>query len=426
MKVQISEITPVKKALKVEIPLEVVSKAFSNAYSDLNRRVKVPGFRPGKVPVALLEKRYGGSVTDDIIRTLVPDYYQKAVKETGISPVEFPSFEKVIAKKSAPISFTATVEVRPSITLSEYKGMVLSQKEVAVTQDDIDKALTSQQEAHGQLEACPDDHPVVSLDYVIINFEGAINGNPIKEGRQEGYTLQVGSDTFPPPFESSLLGKKKGDALEVDVPYPEAIQNKEIAGKTVHFHITLEEIKKKVFPPLDDEFAKDLGHADLSAFREEIERSLLEQRKVQREQEQKKELINQLISLHSFEVPTSLVARELNAMMSSFPDQNLSDEKRASLLKDLEPVARHRVQESLILDELAKKEGISVSDQEIDSELELIAKKRQMSSPEAKRLFYQKEGAIEGLKSQMREQKALDFIYSNARFEAVVEKGEES
>jgi len=430
MKVQINDLTPTKKTLTIEIPQEIVSQAFSAAYTDLNRKVKVPGFRPGKVPLSLLEKRYGGSVRDDIVRELIPDYYQKAIKEAGISPVEFPAFDQVVANKNEALTFTATVEVRPKIVLSKYKELTLPQKEIEVTKEEIEKALLSQQDAQGHLEACDEGHSLASLDYAIINFEGAIEGKSLKEGRETGYMLQVGSETFPPPFESSLIGKKRGEALEVDVPYPDTVQNKEIAGKTIHFKVEIEEIKKKVLPALDDEFAKDLGHENLEAFREVLKQGLLQQKKTHQKESDKKALLEQLLSSHPFEVPVALVARELNSMMGSFPDQSFSDEKRDALLKDLEPLARRRVQESLILDELAKKEELPVSEQELDAELEKIAERRQSSLSEVKRLFYKKEGAIEGLRAQIKEQKALDLVYASAKFEKeseeVAEKGEKS
>ncbi len=250
MKVHVDEITPVKKTLKVIIPQEVVSEAYSSAYADLNKKVKVRGFRTGKVPAALLEKRFGPSVTDDIIRKLIPDYYQKAIEKTGILPVELPSFDHVDAKKDAPLSFTATVEVRPLITLSDYKNMLLSRNKIEVSEVDVEKALKIEQEQQGHLETCADDHAFASADYVIINFEGTINGDVVEDGKSQGYTLEIGSNTFPEPFESSLIGKKKGEAVDVEVRYPEDFQNKTVAGKTLQFHIDIVEIKQKKLPSM--------------------------------------------------------------------------------------------------------------------------------------------------------------------------------
>ncbi len=426
MKVQVNEITPVKKTLTVEIPEDVVSKAFSKAYSDLGRRVKVPGFRPGKVPVSILAKKYGPSVADDIVRQLIPDYYEKAIEETGIFPVEFPSFdEKVEAINGSPLSFTATVEVKPVVTLGDYHGIVLPEQEVRVSDEALEKALEAKQEAHSQLEAYPDKHVIVSADFVTLNFEGSIEGSLVKDGKQEGYTIEVGSNTFPPPFESDLIGKKKGDAFDVTVPYPEDFQNKAAAGKEVQFHVEIQEVKKKVVPPLDDEFAKDLGHDTLEELRDETKATLLKHAEDKQVQDQKKALVDKMIEKNPFEIPSSLVARELNGIMGSFPDQNAfgeDAEKKETFMKELEPLARNRVAETLILGEIVKIEKIEVTDEEVEKELEEIAERRGSPVNEIKKAFHQKEGAMEGLKSQLKEQKALDLIYSKAKFETVEEK----
>lgn len=297
MKVQVEEITPVKKSLKIEIPQEIVSNEFEIAYSDLKKKAKLPGFRPGKAPLSLLEKKFGPSVEEDIVRKLVPEYYQKAIKETGLSPVEFPSIEKIELKKGAPLLFTATVEIKPTIQLSSYAGIPVSRKEITVTDEEVEQTLKRLQDEQGRLESSPEDHAVDASNYAIIDFEGSIDGKPVEQGKAEGYTLQVGSTTFPSEFESSLLGKKKGDRLEVDVPYPADYPNKEIAGKTVHFKIHVKEIKNKVLPPLDDELAKDIGLSSLTELKEKIKTTLLEQRNAQQEHDQKNSLMKKLVEM---------------------------------------------------------------------------------------------------------------------------------
>jgi len=428
MKVQVKEITPIKKSLTVEIPEEVVSKAFSKAYADLGRQVRVPGFRPGKVPVSLLEKKYGPSVADDIMRKLVPDYYQKAVEETGIFPVEFPSFDKIEPKKGTPLSFTATVEVKPVITVSDYKGIVAPLMETTVSEADVDQALVAKQEAHAQLEACPDDYEIASMDFAIVDFEGALDGQLIQDGKQEGYTIHVGSNTFPPPFESELLGKKKGDILDVSVPYPEDFQNKAIAGKSVDFHVEVQEVKKKVLPALDDEFAKDLEYESLEELKAKTKETLEQEAKSKQERDQKKAVVDQLIAANPFEVPSALVAHELNTILGSFPDQqNLAEdsEKKEALMRELEPLARHRAAESLILSQIGEQESLTVTDEAIEDELKAIAERRGSTLKEVKKMFLKKEGALEGLKAQMKESQVLDLIYAQAKFEVMTEAATE-
>ncbi|MFQ5543182.1 MAG: trigger factor [Nitrospiria bacterium] len=424
MKVQVEVVSPIKKSLRVEIPKELVSREISLAYSDLNKKVKMPGFRPGKVPFALLEKKYGASVMDDVIRKLIPDYYQKALKEIEITPVAFPSFDAISAKKGEPLSFTAIIECRPEISIQDYHGIVVPKKKLDVTDNDIEKALTAFQEEQSYQEVEENGKAVASSHFVSIDFEGFLNGKPLQDGKQEGFALQVGSNTFPPLFESALIGKKKGDTFEVDVPYPETFENKEIAGKTVHFSVALQEIKKKVLPALDDELAKDAGHETLLKFKEHLRGNILLEKEVRQKQEQKKMLVDQLIAMHSFEVPPSLVKHELEGMLKMFQNQNMPDKEREALSEKFKPMAHRRVQETLILSTIAENEKILVTDQEIEGEIKDYSEKRGKPFRETKRAFQENEGALEGLRSQLRESRALDRVFSQAKFEETEEKGE--
>jgi trigger factor len=423
MKVQVAEITPVKKSLTIEIPQEVVSNEFALAYSDLKKKAKIPGFRPGKAPMSLLEKKFGPSIQEDVVRKLVPDYYQRAVKETGISPVEFPSIEKIEIKKDAPLLFTATVEVKPSFQLLNYQGVTLPREKINVTEEEVEKTLARLQDEHGHLEGLPDDHAVISSDYVIIDFEGSLDGKPIQQGKAEGYTLQVGSNTFFPEFESSLTGKKKGDQFEIDVPFPDDYQNKEIAGKSVHFKIHLKEVKTKVLPPLDDELAKDVGLPSLAELKDKIRNTMLEQRTSQQEHDQKNILIKKLVELHPFDVPPSMVEHELHSMLERLQEKIPQKMDHETLHKEYEGIATERVRGTLILSAIAENEKIEVTEEELEKEIEQIAQRAKVSPAEAKRAIFQQEGSSEGLKSRIKQEKALNRVYTLAQFE---DKGETS
>jgi trigger factor len=421
MKVQVEEITPVKKSLKIEIPQEVVSSEFEVAYSDLKKKAKVPGFRPGKAPLSLLEKKFGPSIEEDIVRKLVPEYYQKAIKEAGLSPVEFPSIEKIELKKGAPLLFTATVEIKPTIQLSNYSGIPVPRKEIKVTDEEVEQTLKRLQDDQGRLEASPEERAIESNDYAIIDFEGSIDGKPVDQGKAEGYTLQIGSNTFPSEFESSLLGKKKGDQMEIDVPYPADYPNKEIAGKSVRFKIHVKEIKNKVLPPLDDELAKDIGLSSLEELRGKIKNTLLEQRTAQQEHDQKNLLMKKLVEMHSFDVPESMVDRELHTMIDRLQERVQQPLDHESLHKEYESTAKERVKGTFLLNEIADAEKIEVSEQEIDEEINRLAQRAKVSPQEAKRAIHQQQGSLEGLKARIREEKALNRVYSLAQFE---DKGE--
>ncbi len=421
MKVQVEDISTIKKALTIEIPQDVVSKAFSVAYANLNHKVKVPGFRPGKVPVSLLEKRYGAAVKEEILRDLIPDHYEKAVNETGIFPVDLPVFAQVDAKKDQPLSFKATVEVRPEITLADYNGIILPRKVTEVSEEEVEQALKAKQEEQAQLEVCADDYAAASSDHVIMNFEGSVDGIPLKDGTQDGFSLQIGSNTLPEPLETALIGKIKGDSVDVEVPYPDDFQNKTVAGKSVRFKVDVLEVKKKVLPAIDDELAKDIEYDNLEALKNALKSTLFEQKLSKQKEEQRKVLSEKLVAMHNFEVPVSMVTYELRTMMSYFKGTADEAENAEKMQKLLEPAAKERVREGLILSEIAKKAKFEVSAEEIETEIEAIAKRRGFSPGEMKREIHKKEGAISGLRSQLLERKALDLVFSKAGFEDVLE-----
>lgn len=423
MKVEVKEITSVKKSLKIEVPQEVVSGEFALAYSKLKKEVKIPGFRPGKVPLALIEKKFGAAVEEDVVRKLVPDYYQKAIKETGISPVEFPSFDKIEAKQNAPLHFTATVEVRPVVRLSDYTGLVLPRKKINVADEDVEKTLEKIQDEQGHLETCSDDHAVVSKDYVTIDFAGSVDGKPMARGSAQGYTLQVGSNTFLPEFEDALISKRKGEKFEAAVPFPDDYQEKEIAGKTVSFKIDVKEIKKKILPKIDDDLAKDVGLPSLVTLKEKIHQTLVDQQTSQQEHDQKRVLIKKLVELHPIDVPPSMVEREVHNSLESIQKSGPQKVDVSAFHKEYEPVARERIQGQFILGAIAEKENISVTNQDVDDEIKSMATASRISPEKAREMISQKDGSLEGLKSRIRQDKALNRVYSLAQFE---EEGEKS
>ncbi|HIE65455.1 MAG: trigger factor [Nitrospira sp.] len=422
MKVEVEEITSVKKILKIEIPQEVVASEFAQAYSKLKKTVKIPGFRPGKVPLALVEKKFGAAVEEDVLRKLVPDYYQKAIKELDISPVEFPSFDKIEAKKNAPLHFTATVEVRPVVHLSDYKGLILPRKKINVADEDVMKTLERIQEEQGHQEACSDGHAIVSDDYVTIDFAGSVDGKLMARGSAQGYTLRVGSNTFLPEFEDALLSKKRGKSFEAAVPFPENYQEKEIAGKTVSFKIEVKEIKKKVLPKIDDDLAKDVGLSSLDTLKEKVHQTLMDQKTSQQKHDQNSILIKKLVELHPIDVPPSMVDREIHNSLANLQKAGPQKVDVSMFHKEYEPIARERIQGQFILSAIAEKENISVTDQEVDDEIKSIATASRISPEKAREMISHQDGSLEGLKSRIRQDKALKQVYSLAQFKDEGEK----
>ena len=424
MKVDVQELTPVKRAIKVEIPQEVVSKEFSQAYAKLQRRVKVPGFRPGKAPISLLERRYTKEVEEDIVQKLVPDYYRKAIEETGLKPVELPAIEQISVKKDAPLFFTATVEVRPKIVLTNYSGMKLERQAISVREEDVEKALAQLQDQHSQLESCEPGHGIKGGDYVIIDFEGFAGGVSLAESKAEGFLLEVGSKTLTSEIEDALIGRKGGESFEVLVTLPEDHPNRQWAGKEFLFKIKIHEVKRKVLPVLDDDFAKDLGFASMEELRSKLRTEIENRLKSERTAREKEQLVKQLIGQHTFEVPPSMAEREIQDILhrlenhrrlaGSAPQEGTPD--LAALQKEYMPIAEGRARGRVLLQAIAEQEKLSVDVQEVEQEIAFMARGMKITVDEIKRLLLSQQGSLEGIRTKLLERKALEFIHSKAIF----------
>ncbi|MHB8483909.1 MAG: trigger factor [Nitrospiria bacterium] len=418
MKYALEVITPVKKTLSVEIPLEVVSKEISEAYSQLSKTVRLPGFRKGKAPLALLEKKFHEEVKDDVLKKLIPDYYHKAVEESGIEPIEYPKIENIALEKNAPLSFKATVEVRPQFELQNYTGLPVKIKKLTVTDANIQKSLDSLREMQAQLEPCADDHLIVDKDFVTIDFEAFIEDKPMEGGKAEGYSVEVGSKVLIPGFEDHLPGKKRGDRVEFKLTLPKGIKPEQNVGKEALFKVVIREIKKKTLPELDLEFAKDFGFDSVELLKEKLREELVSRFNKERETVVKNELIRVLNKLHEFELPSSLVNRELVRIIHGLKDEEI---KREGLLdieaiqKKFEPLARERVKGGLILYVVAQKENIKVSREEVENEIHLIAREAKMKEEEVKKNILETEGSFGGIESRLLEDKALVFLMSKAQ-----------
>jgi len=250
VKVAVEEISSVKKSLKIEVPEEVVTKELESAYTDLNQRVRIPGFRPGKAPRSLLEQRFRSSVEEDVIRKLVPDYYQKALKETGLRPVDLPTIEKIEMKKNAPLSFTAMVEITPPISLAAVTGLKVERPKMEVTALEVEKALESLREQQAQLTACPEGHRIAEKDFVLLDFEGTMDGRPLESGSRQNQPVQIGSHTMIPGFEEQLINHLRGDRVKVQTSFPKDYPKAELAGRPVEPRVSLHvrlKIKLKLF-----------------------------------------------------------------------------------------------------------------------------------------------------------------------------------
>ncbi len=423
MRLAVEEISPTKRIFKIEVSEEEVNKEFRSAYEDLNKRVKIPGFRPGKAPFKVLETRFGQEVEGDLLKKLLPRYYNKALEETGINPVEFPTFDKVEFKKNAPLIFTASVEIRPKIDLSNYIGIEVPKQEVTVTDSEMEEALKNLQEIHARLDSFEEGHKIEKTDYVILDFEGFVEDKPVEGGKSENFLVQIGSGGLLPSFDEKLIGANKNDTMDIKVAFLEDHRNKAIAGKEVIFKVRIKEVKKKVLPELSDEFAKDLGNFDsLIKLKEYLKGSLELKKKKAIEDPQKDVILKTLIEANNFELPPSMVERQIQRFVQQALEQTPKEEQEGrkqemdSLRQRYEPVARNMAKRVLILEEIADREKIDVSYEEVEEEMRRIASDIQRPLEEIKRYFAENEGRLSGILSKLKEEKTLNFLLSKAVF----------
>jgi trigger factor len=433
MKMEVTELGPMKRALKIEVPADEVTQRFTRAYGDLNRQVHIPGFRPGKVPLALLEKRYAKSVEEDVIRSLVPDFYDKAIRQAGIVPVhvEIPPLDRVKIKKNEPFTFTATVEIKPKIELRDYKApspISLKPDKRTVTDEQLDRGLEVLREQQARLEATPAGHTIVDGDYIVLDLQGTLDGTPLEGAKKEGQLHKVGShaSVLGLEIDSHVGGKKEGDVLEVSQPYPASHPDPRVAGKTVVFSLTIKSVKEKKLPALDDEFAKDCGpYTSLQEIKDKLREGMEQALKREIEDTYKDTIIKRLIDTHHFDLPETLVERELEAIIRQHVQQQQQQKGGAKespnaddipkLRQEHRDEAARRVKLSLVLEEIAEKEGLTVVQDDFNNEIMRLASELKMPAADLVKMI--KSGgqdSIDELRTRILVDKALDFVYRNA------------
>ena len=434
MNVEVTELGPMKRALKIEVPAQEVTQRFSRAYTELNRQVQVPGFRPGKAPLAILQQRYAKAVEEDVIRSLVPDYYDRAIKQAGISPVlvEIPPLERVKIKKDAPFTFTATVEIKPKIELRDYKApnpISLKPDKRTVEEEQVDRAMEVLREQQARLDAAPAGAALAEGDYAVVDLEGFLEDAPLEGTKKEGQLHKIGSKAalLGIEIDAHLIGKKEGDVADIPQPYPASHPDPRVAGKTVHFKLAVKGVKRKTLPVLDDEFAKDCGpYTSLQEIKDKLRTEMEKALKKDVEESYKDTILKRLADTHHFDLPETLVQRELDAIVrqklqerqrlkATDPSPAVEAEEVKRIREEHRDEANRRVKVGLILEAVAEKEGLSVSQEDLNNEVSRLATELRVPAAELVKMIQAGgQDSIEELRARILADKALDFVYRNA------------
>ncbi len=411
--------------LTIEVDADTVNKGLDAAFNKVVKQVNVPGFRKGKMPRGMFEKRFGvEALYQDALDILLPEAYANAVMEAGIEPIDRPEIDVEQLEKGQPLIIKATVQVKPEVKLGDYKGLEVEKVETEVTAEDVDAEIKALQERHAEL-AVKEEGQTAEGDTVTIDFEGFVDGEAFEGGKAENYALELGSGSFIPGFEEQLVGLEAGAEKEVEVSFPEEYHAAELAGKPATFKVKLHEIKTKELPELDDEFAKDVDEEveTLAALKEKIENRLKESKKNEAEQKLRDSLVEKAAENAEVEVPEVMVKNEVDRMMDEFGQRlqmqgmnlelyfQFSGQTEEDLRGQMQEDAKKRVLTNLTLEAIAKAENIEVSDEEAEKEVEELAAQYNMPADNIKQAL----GGLDNLKADLQVRKAVEFLVENSK-----------
>lgn len=423
MKVTVEDVSTVKKKLHIQVLPDAIAIERKKALADVARKAKIPGFRPGKAPKNVVERHYATEIDSEVMNKLISDSYLQAIKENDLSPVDMPNITNISPLQiDAPLNFTAVVEVRPKIDLGTYEGIAVKDVPVAASDEELIQTIDRLREMYANL-APVEGQALEKGHTAIIDFEGFRDGKSIEGAKAQDHHLAIGEGTLIPGFEEQIAGMNKGETREISVTFPADYNNKELAGKDAKFTVTLKEIKKKVLPELNDEFAKDIGNnATVDELKTRIKEDIEIRKKNEQSSAQREELLSKLIDAHTFDVPPGMVERELNSMarqqVTRMARQGIDIQANFDVAKfrlEHRDLAVKRVKGTLILDVIADKEKIEVSDAEVNAAMAAMARSAGKKLEEVKQYYDSQEGGMDNLRASLVEEKTLSLLLSKAK-----------
>jgi trigger factor len=424
--VSTTETSSILRTLEIEVAEPRVRKAFDRAYKDLAKQVRVKGFRPGKAPRTVLERLYGAGLAEELERTLVNESLLEAVQQSGIEPVAEPSIESRPPEAGNSFAYKAAIEVKPAIELPELTGLAATRPSINVEESEIDTELENLRERRAPMVDAEEGVGAESGHHVTIDYAGTIDDVLFEGGSAENAVLELGSGRFIPGFEEQLEGAKVGDAVTVNVTFPDDYPAEDVAGKDAVFAVTVRGIQRKDTPELDDEFVKGMGDdavQTVDALRGQLRTNLEEQRSKGAEQETRRSVVDSLIERSEFEVPPGMVQQRLSQrlemahqQLGQFMPHDEMHEQLNRWQQEWAPDAERDVRESLLLEAVAQEKAFEVASDEVDAKIDQQASDQGIA-PDRLREMYDERGLMSGLEAQIREEKALEFLLSEAKVE---------
>ncbi len=419
MKTEFVDVSETRKNLVVEIDSSTVDAEIDRVARDYTKAARIPGFRPGKVPARVVKQRFRSQILHDVVHELVPRAVDDALRERGLEPLDTPDIRDVVVEEGQPLKFTATFDTVPSFDLQPYGSLQLRRPQVTLQEGAVDETLQALRERAARFEVV-EARPVERGDTVVVDLVREA-GTEAADTHQD-VTIEIGAAANPPGFDDEVIGTNVGQTKRFEVRYPDDYEMKELAGTAVNYTVTIKALKRRIVPELDDEFARDLGEFDtLAALRARVEQDLTRDAEQKAEREARGDLLKQLAGWVTFTVPESLIERELDRRIEDFArrlmeqgvDPRKADIDWAAFRQAQQEPARDSVASALVLDEVAQREGLTVTEPEIEAELSRFGERTGRTTA-AVRAQLEKDGGISRLATGLRREKAVDFLRSRA------------
>ena len=411
-----------KRSLEIEIPVEEVERAKERVTNSLKQRVRLPGFRPGKAPVSMIQSRFEGEIRSEVLEMLLPQAFRERVEKDELKVVGQPDISDLKFEAGQPIRFKAEFEIAPEFEVAEYRGLPAKYEEPVVSDEELDKRLESMREGKAEYPN-QDPRPAVEGDYVLVHLR-SLDG--LAEAIDQDVQIEVGGQDTLPAFTEALLGMNPEESKEVSVTYPEEYGQSTLAGKTVKFELTPKVIRKKELPALDDEFARDLGdYQTLGELKEAVRKTIFQEKQYVAQQAAKEELIDRLVERNDFPVPEVYIDRQIENQVR-MQLRNLAGEgidpselklDWAKVKETQRDKALRNVRASLLLEKIAEKEGIAAAKDEVDREVQRIAR-QEREAVAVTRGKLEKDGTMGRIAGHIQTEKTLQFLFDQAAKQA--------
>ncbi len=423
MQVNVEELSPVQKKINIEIPAERVNEEIEKAYSVIQKKAKIQGFRPGKAPMNMIKRTYSDAMRDDVMRRLYEQTLYKALNDHKIEPVDSPTIESDILEQGVPFKYSALVEVMPQILLQGYEGLEVKKEKYVAKPESIVGELARMQENMAQLIPVEEACSIENGHSVTVDYSFSVDGLPEESSIADDAVVEVGSNRLISGFEEQLVGMKAGETKEFSITLPEGYRNSEAAGKQGLFKVTIKEIKRKELPELDDEFAQQFGEYDTIADLRAKMVEYHEKHETERiENELKERVIKALIEKNPLDVPESMVKRQLDYMLDNLKNR-LKSQQMSMDMMGLDDAgfrvrfhddASDKVRGGLLLMSLVEKENITVSDDDLNERYEKIAADNPDMLNRIKEYYSANHNAKNSIISEIKEDKAISMLIEKA------------